>query len=425
MACGGLRVNQDVNRKEMGTAVSISVVCYRYKRLANGESPLMLRVSKDGKRSMRSLGVSVDAKQWDFRKNEPKLRCPNREYILDIILKAKLEYEGRAMKKQAENEEFTADSFLSEKSKQARPMQTVETFYQNLISELRAAGKIGNSYAYLNSYNSLKAFNEGKRLSYMFSAVNAEFLQEYEAWLRQRGCRETTLSYLFRTLRSAYNKAVAQKVAKAGHSPFDEFKVGKFNTNTVKRALRKEDVLRILSVDTRQGTALCRLAQDVFAFSYLCAGMSFVDIANLTQANIQDGALVYERQKTHRLVHIPLSDEAKAIIVRYDEHCQRAGYLFPILDKYRHVSPMQKNNRVRKVCHQVNQELRRIASKAGIHSEVTTYVARHSFATVLKRSGVNISLISEALGHADLATTQIYLARFEDSQVADAMKHLL
>ena len=223
----------------MGTAVSISVVCYRYKRLANGESPLMLRVSKDGKRSMRSLGVSVDAKQWDFRKNEPKLRCPNREYILDIILKAKLEYEGRAMKKQAENEEFTADSFLSEKSKQARPMQTVETFYQNLISELRAAGKIGNSYAYLNSYNSLKAFNEGKRLSYMFSAVNAEFLQEYEAWLRQRGCRETTLSYLFRTLRSAYNKAVAQKVAKAGHSPFDEFKVGKFNTNTVKRALRK------------------------------------------------------------------------------------------------------------------------------------------------------------------------------------------
>lgn len=89
MACDGLRVNQDVNRKEMGTAVSISVVCYRYKRLANGESPLMLRVSKDGKKSMRSLGVSVDAKQWDFRKNEPKLRCPNREYILDIILKAK------------------------------------------------------------------------------------------------------------------------------------------------------------------------------------------------------------------------------------------------------------------------------------------------------------------------------------------------
>ena len=89
VACDGLRVNQDVNRKEMGTAVSISVVCYRYKRLANGESPLMLRVSKDGKRSMRSLGVSVDAKQWDFRKNEPKLRCPNREYILDIILKAK------------------------------------------------------------------------------------------------------------------------------------------------------------------------------------------------------------------------------------------------------------------------------------------------------------------------------------------------
>ena len=54
-----------------------------------------------------------------------------------------------------------------------------------------------------------------------------------------------------------------------------------------------------------------------------------------------------------------------------------------------------------------------------------TYVARHSFASVLKKSGVNIALISEALGHSDLATTQIYLDSFDNKQVDEAMKHLL
>ena len=54
-----------------------------------------------------------------------------------------------------------------------------------------------------------------------------------------------------------------------------------------------------------------------------------------------------------------------------------------------------------------------------------TYVARHSFATVLKRSGVNVAIISEALGHTSLSTTQFYLDSFDNEQIDDAMKNLL
>lgn len=86
---------------------------------------------------------------------------------------------------------------------------------------------------------------------------------------------------------------------------------------------------------------------------------------------------------------------------------------------------MQKNNRVHKICHCINKELRQFAKDLKIEAEVTTCTARHTFATVLKRSGVNIAIISESLGHSDLATTQIYLDSFENSQIDEAMKNLL
>ena len=69
----------------------------------------------------------------------------------------------------------------------------------------------------------------------------------------------------------------------------------------------------------------------------------------------------------------------------------------------------------------VNKNLKQLAAQLGVESNVTTYTARHSFASVLKKSGVNIALISEALGHADLATTQIYLDSFDNEQVDEVM----
>jgi site-specific recombinase XerD len=100
-------------------------------------------------------------------------------------------------------------------------------------------------------------------------------------------------------------------------------------------------------------------------------------------------------------------------------------YIFPVLDKNKHVTEQQKYNRKHKVLGHVDKCLKDISNKAGINTNLTTYVARHSFATVLKRSGVNIALISEALGHSDLATTQIYLDSFENEQIDAAMSNLL
>ena len=403
---------------------SVSVVCYRYKVLANGESPLMLRISKEGRRTMKSLGVSVDPKFWNFDTNQPKPNCPNRALIRQIVLKYETEYNGKILTKEINEEEFTPQTIVAEQKERIK-VQTVEEVYKTIIAELKERGSVGTAYAYLNSYNVLKSFNRDKPLNFTFSRIDADYLERFEEWMRARGNKDTSMSFQMRTLRAVFNRAIKSKAVAREKNPFADYKISRFNTRTPKRALSKADVMKIVDADCTAESDFCRLAQNVFTFSYLCGGISFVDVANLTPDNIIDGRLSYKRQKTHGTIDIPLSEKAMRIVDGYAEVCERSGYLFPILDSRRHTTPMQKRNRVHKVCHQVNTELRRLACKLNISGEVTTYVARHSFATVLKKSGVNIGIISEALGHHSLKTTQIYLGAFENSQIDAAMQNLL
>lgn len=402
----------------------VSVVCYRYKVLANGESPLMLRISKEGRRTMKSLGVSVDPKFWNFDTNQPKPNCPNRQLIRQIMLKYESEYNGKILAKEINEEEFTPQMIVAEQKERIKA-QTVEEVYKAIISELKERGSVGNAYAYLNSYNVLKSFNRDKPLNFTFSRIDADYLEKFEEWMRARGNKETSMSFQMRTLRAVFNRAIKRRAVAREKNPFAEYKISRFNTQTPKRALSKADVMKIVDTDCATESDLCRLAQDIFTFSYLCGGISFVDVANLTPDNIVEGRLSYHRQKTHGAINVPLSERVMRIVNRYAESCKQSGYLFPILDSCKHSTPMQKRNRVHKVCHQVNKELRQLARRLDISGDLTTYVARHSFATVLKKSGVNIGIISEALGHHSLKTTQIYLGAFENSQIDEAMQNLL
>lgn len=403
---------------------TISVICYKSKTLANGEHPLMLRIAQNGKSTYKSLKISVAAKHWDFERNVPKPNNPNKDLIQKIILKTKLDYQQKILEKKANSEEFTASSLINEQKEEIKA-KTVEEFYLSLIEDLKQKGRIGNSYAYLNSYNTLRNFNKGKKLNYTFSHIDVPFCKKFEDWMRSKGNKDTTLSYQFRTLRATYNKAIEAKIVAREKNPFIEYKLSHFNTKTIKRALSKNDILKLINANCNGQSKLRQLTHDLFSFSYLCGGISFVDIANLTRQNIVEDRLIYQRQKTHGNINLLLSKEASTIIAKYSTYQQEAEYLFPILHCKRHITPMQKSNRIHKICHQVNTELRAFAKELGITAEVTTYVARHSFATILKKSGVNIGIISQALGHQDIKTTQIYLSKFDNEQVDDAMKNLL
>lgn len=401
---------------------TISVVCYKSKTLSNGEHPLMLRISKDGKKKYQSLGISVNPKFWDFQKNKPKPKCPNLEYIQKIILDKKLELQKKMLEIKSDQKEYSATTLI-EVNEKLSVAKTVDCFYKEIIAQCAINNKCGNRLVYLNSYNSLKRFTNGK-LEIPFNSINVTWLEKYEKWLRANGNKETTISLMFRTLRSTYNKAINAKCARKSDYPFNEYKISKFNVTTQKRAIAKTEMLKFTETSQPIGQKkYVELSKDIFIFSYLCGGINFTDIANLTRENIVNGRLHYIRQKTGKPIKIGIQQEAMLIIEKYSKESN--GYLFPILDNKVHKTALQKQNRIHKIRGKVNEVLKILGKRLGIEANITTYVARHSFASVLKKSGVNIALISEALGHSDLATTQIYLDSFDNEQVDEAMKNLL
>ncbi|RGT35585.1 site-specific integrase [Bacteroides clarus] len=401
---------------------TINVVCYKWKILANGEYPLMLRICKDGKKKYQSLGISVLPRYWDFIRNKPKPNCPNKEYIQKIILDKQTELQQRMLEFNSEQKEYTTTTLLNDENKKFE-LKTVSQFYQELIEQCKSNDKCGNRLIYKSSYNSLKVFTKNQ-LDIPFSAIDVSWLNKYEKWLRSKGNKETTMSLMFRTLRSAYNKAIKAKCARKSDYPFDEYKINKFDTKTQKRAIAKTEVLKFTKeVDNIGKRQYVQLSKDIFIFSYLCGGINFTDIANLTKANITNGRLHYIRQKTGKLIKLGISEEAMQIIKKYESESK--GYLFPILNANIHKTPLQKQNRIHKMLGKINKNLKLIAAQLNVDANMTTYVARHSFASVLKKSGVSIALISEALGHSDLSTTQVYLDSFDNEQIDAAMQNLL
>lgn len=121
----------------------ISVVCYKSKTLSNGENPLMLQVSKGGKRKYQSLGISILPRYWDFTRNKPKPNCPNREYIQKIILDKQRELQQRMLEFNTEQKEYTTTTLLNNENTKFE-LKTVSEFYHELIEKYMHEGKCGN-----------------------------------------------------------------------------------------------------------------------------------------------------------------------------------------------------------------------------------------------------------------------------------------
>jgi site-specific recombinase XerD len=368
--------------------------------------------------------MSIDEKFWDFDKNKPKRNCPNKEAIEKLITSKLSEYNDLIITMTTERKEYTTQTLAQVISNKVQSRTVVE-MYNLLIDEMRKSERLGNLEVYKYSRNSLLNFTRNK-LDISFGDIDTNWLKKYESWLDDRECKDTTKSQLFRTLRSVFNKAIEQGIIKQDCYPFNRYKLAKFDLKTQKRAITKEEVQKIIALNLSGQSDYMRLARDMFLFSYFSAGINFVDSALITIADINEGRIQYIRKKTKKTISIPLCDITNSIISKYitESNCD-TDYIFPILNKNVHTTELQKRNRVHKCLGHINLRLKDIGEMIGLKTPLTTYVARHTFATVLKRSGVNIAIISESLGHSDLATTQIYLDSFENSQIDAAMQHLL
>lgn len=397
---------------------TVKVLCYKSKTLSNGEHPLMLCVCKDNKRKYQSLGISVSAEHWDFKNNRPNDRCPNRERIIILINEKVNEIQRIALDKQIAGRDYTASTLIESSKPTDNSKKTVGDYYLTYIDNLKKENRLRYAGMYEISYNSFIKFN--KHLDIPFSDIDVAWLKRYEAWGKAQDLSVSTISTRIRHLRAVFNLALLEHAIKSDCYPFHIYKVSKLNRATAKRALSKTDIQNIMEYQGK--SPMEQLAIDLFTFSYLCAGINFIDMAKLKQPNIQENQLVYNREKTKKLIIVPLQEPAMQIIEKYNNG--KSSFVFPILSNF-HKSEVQVANRLHKVLAKINKHLKKIGVKLNLPIPLTTYVARHSFATVLKRAGVSTSIISESLGHSSERITQVYLDSFDKEQIDTAMKALL
>ena len=397
--------------------ITIEATCYKYKPLKNGELPLKIKVCKDRKTRYINLGVSTKAENWDFSKNRLKNTSPDKDKIENLITCTISKLREKIVELKTLQQDFTAQTLIDKLNVNDTRKTVADVFneqIQRLCDENRR--KYMQSVRYV--YNSLIEFN--KHLDIYFSEIDVTFLRKYETWLRKNGKAENTIGIHFRTLRAIYNIALEQNAVKQENYPFKKYKVSKLHEETAKRSLSKNDVERIIGYKATNQYA--KLAVDIFSFSYYCGGINFIDIANLTHENIIEGRLIYKRHKTSKLIKIPLQPQAIALIEKYSK--KDSPYLFPILSPF-HKTEVQKANRIHKVIAKVNERLKQIGEELELPIPLTTYVARHSQATVMKKAGVATSVIREIMGHSSERVTQIYLDSFDNEQIDNAMKNLL
>ena len=397
---------------------TVDVICYKYKPLKTGELPLKIRVCKDRKTRYINLGVSTKAEHWDFEKNQPKSTCPNRELIEKLISNKISEVKSKIVELKSEGRGFSATTLVENVSNPVKLITVGELFKQH-IHCLEEEKRTGYRLSIQQTYNSLLKFN--KHLDIPFSDVDYSWLKRYETWLRKQNKSENTIGIRFRNIRMIFNLAMDMELVKPENYPFKKFKVSKLHQETAKRALSKDEILTVIDYPTAGKDFYTKLAINLFTFSYFMGGINFVDMAYLTERNVIGNRLIYHRRKTGKLINLPMQERALLALKEYKE--SNKPYLFPILSTL-HKTEQQKLNRLHKVISKVNKILKIIGEELDIPIKLTTYVARHSYATVLKRAGVPTSIISESLGHSSEKITQIYLDGFGNSQIDQAMKNL-
>ncbi|MDR0429033.1 MAG: site-specific integrase [Tannerellaceae bacterium] len=151
-------------------------------------------------------------------------------------------------------------------------------------------------------------------------------------------------------------------------------------------------------------------------FSFYTRGMSFIDMANLTQNNLKNGYIAYSRSKTKQVLTIKVEKCIEKIIERYKD-LTIENYLLPIYSKQNHSSGSNLRT--------YNKRLKRISEILGLEKPLSSYVSRHSWATIALRKGISVQVISEGMGHENEKTTRIYLASMDQSVIDKANAQII
>jgi len=408
--------------KTVQTAVT-GIILETRKKNADDLHPVKLRVTFKKERKYYTV-KGPDTKSLYMSKEDFDIYLTASRFKKLKIHLAQLE--EQAMEAISKLPVFTFDAF--EKEYFAKPVDTNDLFsaMASTAGQLRLDGRISTAVTYEFGIKSLKEFSRKEKLP--FEHITVKFLKDYEKWMltprvhgnnkQERANNRTTVGIYLRNVRTEFNRIKPAGVP----YPFGKTAQGLYaipKGKNVKKAMTQVDVGKIAGYEALNGSIEQR-SRDLWLFSYLCNGINMKDVARLKYANINGDKIILVRSKTAETVEeqssieIIITLQIRRIIDRWGtKPTLRENYIFPIL--HEGLSAEDEYKTILQLIQTTNKNMTRICKSLKI-DRATTYTARHSFATVLKRSGASIEFISESLGHKSKQTTMNYLANFEDDE---------
>lgn len=293
---------------------------------------------------------------------------------------------------------------------------SILSFIQMQIELLEHSNRLGTAQNYRRTANSFSKFLAGADLP--LKAITEELIGHYNIYLINRGVSRNSISFYMRNLRAIFNKAVKQHLIEQNH-PFQNVYTGVARTK--KRAIDKQLVSQLHKLDLSHNHALA-FARDIFIFSYCMRGMAFVDIAYLRKSDIQSGMIQYARHKTGQQLYVRIEPNIQTIIDRYMQASENSPYIFPILTTTETMTAYQQ---YLTALNNYNRLLRKLSALLLTQCKLTSYTARHTWATTARSCNVPMSVISAGLGHTSERTTQIYLATLDNSVIDSANQRII
>lgn len=385
-------LNKDRIKKSWGYALVIQIIHQRAKRVIY--TPYKLR--EDEFDASQHRAVYADGVRY------------TRKQIREIneFVEQKREEITKIVEHMAAHAKCFTAADIVKKYDQDQSDKYLITYTERLIDRKKALGKMGTAQGFLSTLRSLIRFM-GSRLV-EFADVDCRFIREYEEFLVSTNVTQNTVNFYMRNLRTICNAAAADGIDMGESMAFRKIHIR--ITKTVKRALKQDVIERISLIDLADSVELDK-ARDLFMFSFYTRGMSFVDIVYLRHVDIMDGVIYYRRRKTGQYLEVAMTEPLRRIVNKYPTD---PTDVLPFINESDQPTMYKK---YQATYGRIYRGLRVLQKRLNLASPLTTYVARHSWATIAKEQGASTAVISEGLGHSSENTTRIYLKEFDRSVI--------
>lgn len=392
---------------------------FRYSAVPGLPGTLYYQVIHKRKVKFLSTGYRVFPDEWNAETLSLIIQ-PEGERRIDLLfIRASIERGLKQRKEIIRQKDASGIDYSLEELCDAfvdfEPCKTVFMFLSEQVRKKRQMDRQGTATTYSNAYKRFKEFRSGKDLP--FEALTPDMMEHYEAWLVGRHLKQNTIRFYLRTLNTMFYKAVDEGLV-ADKQLFRRIKLS--YVNTVKRAITERELKRINTLRL-SSTSPQAFARDIFMFSFYMRGMPFVDIAFLKKSDLKSGVLGYCRRKTNQYLEIEWEPEQQRIVDRYAHLTTGSPYMFPIIVREDGTEYWQYLRMQAKV----NRALKLIGRKVGLKIPFTTYVARHTWASVARNMDFPIAIISEGMGHRSYKTTQVYLDSIDSTRINDANRKII